>query len=152
MQRIAEAARVSQRMIYVYYGDKEGLFDAVLEHHILASQQAVGFDPADLPGYAQKVFDFYREHPHFVRLTLWQHLERPELMRSLPAVVEAVAGKIDGIAAEQRAGRIRDDLPASRLLDHILALTTGNLANPNTWSDAERDALGRDVALLAGPR
>lgn len=99
-------------------------------------------DPADLPGYAQQVFDFYRDHPHFIRLTLWQYLERPGLMRSLPVVTDA----------EQRAGRIRDDLPASRLLDHIPALTTGNLANPNTWSDAERDALGRDLALLVSPR
>ncbi len=151
VQRIAEVARVSQRMIYAYYVNKDGLFDAVLEWHILASQQAVEFDPVDLPGYAQKVFDFYRDHPHFVRLQLWQYLERPELMRGLRVVTDAVAAKVDGIAREQQAGRIRDDVPADRLLDHILALVTGNPANPNTWSDAERDALGRDVARLVSP-
>ncbi|MEU0475995.1 TetR/AcrR family transcriptional regulator [Streptomyces olivaceus] len=149
---IAERAQSNQRMIYAYYGNKDGLFDAVLEHHILAAQNAVVLDATDLPGYAQQVFDVYRSNPHFVRLMLWQFLERPELTRSLPGVETAVADKVAAIEAAQTAGAVGRQLPADRLLDHVLALTLGNLAgNPHTWSDDERDALGRSVALLTDP-
>ncbi|WP_413105701.1 TetR/AcrR family transcriptional regulator [Streptomyces sp. Inha503] len=149
---IAERAQSNQRMIYAYYGNKDGLFDAVLEHHILAAQNAVALDATDLPGYAQQVFDVYRSNPYFVRLMLWQFLERPDLTRSLPGVGRAVADKVAAIEAAQAAGMVSAQLPADRLLDHILALTLGNIAgNPCAWSDDERQALGHSVALLTDP-
>jgi AcrR family transcriptional regulator len=152
--RIAQRASANQRMIYAYYGNKDGLFDAVLEHHILAAQDAVTLDAADLPGYAQRVFDFYRGHPHFVRLALWQALERPGLMPSLAPVRRAMKDNIAAIARAQKAGQVSDVLPADRLLDHILALAHGNLVlagRANSWTDAQRRHLGVSVARLTAP-
>ena len=102
VSRIAERARANQRMIYAYFGSKDGLFDAVLEHHVLLAQDAVTFEATDLPGYAQQVFDVYRTHPHLVRLALWQALERPDLMRSLAPVVPRCPGQ--GRRHRSRAG------------------------------------------------
>ncbi|HEX4356819.1 MAG TPA: TetR family transcriptional regulator [Pseudonocardia sp.] len=153
--RIAERARANQRMIYAYFGSKDGLFDAVLEHHILLAQDAVDFDAADLPGYAQQVFDVYRANPRFLRLTLWQTLERPELLRSVDPVVRTMTDKIGAIARAQAAGLVSDALPADRLLDHILALAQGSLTDigqPGTWTEAQRRDLATSVARLTAPR
>ncbi|MET9482023.1 TetR family transcriptional regulator [Streptomyces sp. NPDC006638] len=149
--RIAERARANSRMIYAYYGNKDGLFDAVLEHHVLLAQNAVGLDPTDLPGYAQQVFDVFRDNPRLVRLTLWQYLERADLTRNMPAVTRAVADKISTVARAQAEGLVSDRLPADLLLDHILAPTMGNLAGPPRWTEEERAALGRSVAALVKP-
>jgi AcrR family transcriptional regulator len=150
--RIAELARANQRMIYAYYGSKDGLFNAVLEHHVLIAQDAVDLDATDLPGYAQQVFDVYRAHPDLVRLALWQTLERPDLMQSLVPVARAMTDKVTAIARAQEAGQVSTALPADRLLDHILALALGNPAgHPSSWTEAERHHLGLSVARLAAP-
>jgi AcrR family transcriptional regulator len=152
--RIADRARANQRMIYAYYGSKDGLFDAVLEQHVLAAQDAVDFDATDLPGYAQQVFDVYRANPHFVRLALWQTLERPDLMSSLEPVARTMTEKVNAIARAQAAGQVGTALPADRLLDQILTLAHGNVAlagRANSWSDAQRRDLGISVALLTAP-
>ena len=154
VSRIAERARANQRMVYAYFRSKDGLFDAVLEHHVLLAQDAVTFEAADLPGYAQQVFDVYRTHPHLVRLALWQALERPDLMRSLAPVVRTMSDKVAAIARAQAAGLVSDALPADRLLDHILTLAHGNLVlagRAYSWTDAQRHDLGVSVARLTAP-
>jgi AcrR family transcriptional regulator len=150
--RIAERAPANQRMIYAYYGNKDGLFDAVLQYHVLQSQATVTMGVDDLPGYAQQVFDFYRANPHFMRLALWQHLERPNLMQSLPAVSRAMADKVAAIERAQADGIVSAELNAARLLDHISALVLGNVhGHPNSWSDDEREDLARSVTRLIAP-
>jgi AcrR family transcriptional regulator len=152
--RIAQRARANQRMIYAYYGSKDGLFDAVLEHQILIAQDAVTLDAIDLPGYAQQVFDFYRAHPDFVRLALWQALERPDLMKSLAPVRRAMQDNVAAIARAQESGLVSSALPADRLLDHILTLAHGNVAlagRANSWTDTQRRDLSVSVALLTAP-
>lgn len=141
-------------MIYAYYGSQDELFDAVLEHHVLLAQDAVDFDATDLPGYAQQVFDVYRSNPHFLRLTLWQALERPELLIAVAPVVRTMTDKIAAIARAQAAGQVSAALPADRLFDHILALANGSLnliGQPSSWTDAQRHDLGVSVALLTDP-
>lgn len=57
VDRIAEAAQANKRLIYVYYGNKEQLFDAVLERALATGSESVPFDAEDLPAYAGAVFD-----------------------------------------------------------------------------------------------
>ncbi|GII42047.1 TetR family transcriptional regulator [Planotetraspora phitsanulokensis] len=150
---IAESAGANQRMIYAYFGNKDGLFDAVLEHNILLVQTAVPFDPTDLPGYAQRVFDFYRANPHLVRLELWQTLQRTESMRSSPLIRSALEHKVASLEQAQAAGLVSAVLPAARLLDHILTLAHGHpmdAGDAATWTDVQRDALAAAVAVLTG--
>jgi AcrR family transcriptional regulator len=151
--RIAATAAANQRMIYAYFGSKDGLFDAVLEHNILLVQKAVAFDVEDLPGYAQQVFDFYRTHPHLVRLELWQTLERPDAMDSLPLIKSALADKAAALGQAQAAGLVNAALPPEQLLAHILTLTHGhpmNAGDATTWTDEQRRALATGVAALTG--
>ncbi|WP_410810845.1 TetR family transcriptional regulator [Micromonospora sp. 067-2] len=152
--RIAEAAAANQRMLYAYFGNKDGLFDAVIEHHVLQAQDSVGFDATDLPGYAVEVFDFYRGHPHLVRLALWQTLERPDLMRTLPLVVRAMRDKAEAVAEAQTAGLVSTVLPADRLLDTVLTLAHGSITaagNAADWTDTQREDLHAAVLRLVTP-
>jgi AcrR family transcriptional regulator len=150
---IAEIAGTNQRMIYAYFGNKDGLFDAVLEHNILLAQTAVAFDVHDLPGYAQQVFDFYRAHPHFVRLEMWQTLERPDAMRTMPAIKSSLEGKVMALEEARAAGIVSAVLPAGQLLELILTLAHGhplNAGNAACWTDDQRRALAVGVATLTG--
>ncbi|MEM8926018.1 MAG: TetR family transcriptional regulator [Actinomycetota bacterium] len=78
IDRIAAAADSNKSMIYTYYGNKDGLFDAVLEAAFLRVEEAVTFDADDLVTYAVELFDYLREHPDHLRLDAWRRLERPE--------------------------------------------------------------------------
>ncbi|GAA1313062.1 hypothetical protein Psi02_68830 [Planotetraspora silvatica] len=151
--RIADGAGANQRMIYAYFGNKDGLFDAVLEHNVLLVQDAVPFDAADLPGYARRVFDFYRANPHLVRLEMWQTLERSDSMRSSPLIRSALAHKVAALEQAQAAGLVSAVLPAAELLDHILTLAHGhpmNAGDAASWTDGQRGALAAGVAALTG--
>jgi AcrR family transcriptional regulator len=151
--RIAERARANQRMIYAYFGNKDGLFDAVIEDHILLVQNAVPLDVGDLPGYAGQIFDFYRANPHLVRLELWQTLERPGSLRALPLIKSALADKTAALERAQTEGVVNAALPPEQLLDHILTLAHGhplNVGDAASWTDGQRAALVTAVAVLTG--
>ncbi len=57
VDRIAEAANANKRLIYVYFGNKEQLFDTVIEQALTQGAEAVPFDAENLPDYAGQVFD-----------------------------------------------------------------------------------------------
>ena len=77
VDRIAEASGANKRSIYVYFGDKEGLFLAALQHVLNEMIEAVPLTEDDLPGYAGRLFDYGLEHPQAFRLNAWRQLERP---------------------------------------------------------------------------
>ncbi|MEV6024726.1 TetR family transcriptional regulator [Streptomyces sp. NPDC052036] len=77
VDRIAEAAGVNKRLIYVHFGNKEQLFDEVLQRAPAAGAESVPFDVEDLPGYAGAIFDHLVTRPDLMRLRPWKLLERP---------------------------------------------------------------------------
>ncbi|MEU7306228.1 TetR family transcriptional regulator [Streptomyces sp. NPDC007206] len=152
---IATRAPANPRMIYAYFGSKEGLFRAVIERAVLQMQDAVTLDATDLPAYAQAVFDACKKHPHLVRLALWQGLELPGLSHEIAPVRRANEEKTAAIRRAQLAGQVNDTLPAAQLLDAILTLTYGNLVlaqGIGDYSDARRACLALAVELLTDPR
>ncbi|MBV9847774.1 MAG: TetR family transcriptional regulator [Kutzneria sp.] len=79
VDRIAEAAKANKRLIYVYFGNKDRLFDIVVQHCVRTLAEAVPLTPYDLPAYAGALFDYLTAHPHLLRLATWKLLERPEI-------------------------------------------------------------------------
>src|SRR5258707_11353804 len=75
VDRIASAARANKRLIYDYFTDKDGLFDAVMDAHIGQVTDAVPIDATDLPGYAGRLFYYVLDHPEAMRLVPWASLE-----------------------------------------------------------------------------
>ncbi|MEV8527164.1 TetR family transcriptional regulator [Streptomyces sp. NPDC052000] len=75
VDRIATQAKANKRAIYDYFGDKNKLFAAVLEHLMADLAQAVPPGDEDLPAYAERLFDYHRTHPEALRLLMWEALE-----------------------------------------------------------------------------
>ncbi|MGW7434430.1 TetR family transcriptional regulator [Streptomyces sp. NPDC054849] len=119
VDRIAEAAQANKRLIYVYYGNKEQLFDAVLQQALETGSESVPFDARDLPGYAGAIFDHLVERPDLMRLVQWKQLERPG---TTDAEAESYRGKIAAVEQAQRAGGIDPELDPEDLLTLVLGL------------------------------
>ncbi|MGW5851011.1 TetR family transcriptional regulator [Streptomyces sp. NPDC055254] len=120
VDRIAEAARANKRLIYVYFGNKEQLFDVVLQRAMETGSESVRFDAEDLPGYAGAVFDHLVERPALMRLLQWKQLERPG---AGAAEAESYRRKIAAVEAAQQAGRIDPSLDPADLLTLVMTLS-----------------------------
>ncbi len=72
--RIAERSGVNKQAIYFYFGDKLGLFTAVLQQRLTALAEALA-DTGGPVAYALNQFDYFRAHPADLRLFLWEALE-----------------------------------------------------------------------------
>ncbi|WP_147288825.1 hypothetical protein [Nocardia mexicana] len=77
------------------------------------------FTPADLPGYAGRLFDYLLIDPAVLRLSTWANLERPE----------ATSGEIGAYRPKVEALREHADADAADVLALVLGLVTA-------WADA----------------
>ncbi|MFG2122632.1 TetR family transcriptional regulator [Streptomyces sp. NPDC048710] len=118
VDRIAEAAGANKRLIYAYFGNKEQLFDEVLQRAMAAGAEAVPFDVHDLPGYAGAIFDHLVARPDLMRLRLWKLMERPSVT-ALEA--EAFGRKTAEVADAQQRGDLAREMEPADLLTMVLA-------------------------------
>jgi AcrR family transcriptional regulator len=137
IDRIAERAGANKRLLYVYFGDKDELFDAVLARFIENISDAVPLTPEDLGTYAGALFDHMLEHPQLQRLAAWRNFERAE-----PTEAErtSYAKKLREIGVAQRAGHVYDGITPADALAAILGLVTSWLGAP----PALKAAAGKD--------
>lgn len=77
IERIAKAARTSKERVYAYYRSKEALYRHVATRELAAVAEATRLDPADLPGYAGRIHDYFQGHPERFRIVRWGQLELP---------------------------------------------------------------------------
>ncbi|MEW2291291.1 TetR family transcriptional regulator [Streptomyces sp. NPDC006743] len=75
VDRIAAAARANKQAIYLYYGNKEKLFAAVLRAKLAEISVSISVDPDAVAESVGQVFDWYQHHPELIRLLLWEALE-----------------------------------------------------------------------------
>jgi AcrR family transcriptional regulator len=137
VDRIAERAKANKRLIYVYFGNKEQLFETVVGRALGELADAVPLTPDDLPGYAAALFDYLVAHPRLMRLGTWRQLERPEVGA---AEVDAYRSKLGTIADAQRAGHLSSTLDPVDLLILLLALASAWFAaSPALHSLAAQD-------------
>ncbi|MFJ4657235.1 TetR family transcriptional regulator [Nocardia sp. NPDC088792] len=143
---IAARAGVNKERIYQYFGDKNGLFEAVLTDQLeqLAAASPLSAEKAgDLAEYAGHVYDYHRTHPQFLRLLHWEGLQPPG--GELPAEsarASHYADKVAALAAAQRAGTLPDDVAAGYLLYAVAALAAWWFSVPQVV----RMVIGGDAA------
>ena len=127
VDRIATAARCNKNLIYVYFQDKQTLFNTVLQRHLSHIYEEAPFNVHDLSGYATRVFEFSLAHPELMRLMAWATLEGA----GPTAAARRASGKkkMAAIANAQKAGQLGDAFPPGFLLVAILTLA-------NAWTDA----------------
>ena len=109
VDRIARIARTSKERVYAYFRGKEELYRFVAAQVLAEIGDAVPLDPADLPGYAAGLFDYFTGHPDRFRFVSWGHLELDSggPGRDAPDPYgQAMAGKIEKIRSAQQAGKL----------------------------------------------
>ncbi|EGD41751.1 TetR/AcrR family transcriptional regulator [Nocardioides sp. WG-D5] len=157
VDEIAERTRTTKRMIYYYFGGKEGLFLAVLEaayrriRDLEQSLHAGDLEPVDaIRRIAELTFDHHVNHPDFIRLVSVEnihrgrHLEKVESLRELGAPAASV---LDEVLARGRAsGELRADVDAIDVHMMISAYCVFQVANSATFGFLfGRDMLAPDV-------
>lgn len=152
-ERIARRARSSERMLYYYFGSKDGLFRAVLEQayaQLRDAERSVRLDPDDpwkaLEQFCRFVWRYYLEHPDFISLLNTENLYRARHLRRsarLGELVSPIAEMLSRMLADgAKKGVFRDDVDETELYVAIASLGYFCLSNRHTLSAV----LGRDVA------
>src|SRR3954471_14506800 len=75
VDRIAKSAKTSKERVYAYFRSKEELYRFVAARELDAVAEATQFDPAELPGYAGRVHDYFVANPDNRRIMRWGELE-----------------------------------------------------------------------------
>ncbi|MER6373147.1 TetR family transcriptional regulator [Streptomyces mirabilis] len=137
VDRIGAAAEVNKALIYTYFGNKEQLFDAVMDAHVARVLDEVPFTPEDLPGYAGRLFDFLLANPHQLRLATWHRLERSGTDREPQGLGTSMRQKTAAITQAQTDGLLTRTFTPEDLLVFTLALAnawmpTSPMANDQT--------------------
>src|SRR5882757_185828 len=124
IDRIGVAAQVNKAQIYTYFGNKDQLFDIVMDTHVAHVMDQVPFTPGDLPGYAGRLFDFLLANPHQLRLATWNRLERAGRGNGPAQLAASMRQKTEAIAEAQDGGQVPNTFTAEDLLTFVLALAT----------------------------
>ncbi|WBB59374.1 TetR family transcriptional regulator [Streptomyces sp. WMMC500] len=162
IDRIAERAGANKRLLYVYFGDKEALFEAVLRHEIGQLLKETPLTDGDLVAFAAARFDYMLAHPETARLAAWRRFEHAHWSET---EIESYRTRVDAVAAAQRAGRLDDSLPAVDLFAVVLRITESWLDAPPALRavagtqplsaerlDEHRAALLESVRRITAPR
>ena len=142
---IAQAMRTSKRMIYYYFGSKEGLYIAVLEaaysrmRSIESGLHLEDLAPEDalrkLVGFT---VDYQLAHPEFIRLVMNENMHRGQYLAQSKTIqrlnVPAIEGLRQVLVRGQREGVFRKGLDPLDLHMSISALSVFNVANRHTFS------------------
>jgi TetR/AcrR family transcriptional regulator len=121
---IARAAAVNKRMLYHYYGDKEGLYRATLHESIATNLDLVAAAPADPAELLPFLLERAGPRVDGVRMLQWEALSLGD--RKPIAEEERRKAWVEGterLRDAQRAGLVHRDLDAEYLVLALMALT-----------------------------
>lgn len=144
MDEIAAKTRTSKRMIYYYFGDKDGLYRRVLEEayrKVRDGEQRLDLEnltPVEaLRRLVEFTFDHHSRNPDFIRLVMIENIHHGAYMAQSDVIREVNAGAIQNLEEicrrGQEAGQFRPVDPVE-LHWHISALSFFNVSNRATFS------------------
>jgi AcrR family transcriptional regulator len=156
INEIARRADTNKRMLYHYFGGKEGLYVAVLEAAYGAfrgAERKLSIDDlAPETGMRRLVeftFDYCADNPRFIALLNNENLYRGRHVKKSPRVRELYSPLIDTVrrllARGHTAGIFRNGVDPVRLYISVAALAYFYFSNVYTLSTA----LGRDFNAAA---
>lgn len=141
---IAQRAGVTKRLIFYYFGSKEGLFVAVLEmayERIRTSEENLGLDalrPREaIARLVEFTFDFDNAHPEFVRLVTIENIHRARHLRrsrKIKAINRPIIEQIARLLARgEREKAFRKGIDPVELHMTLSALCIFSVANRHTF-------------------
>ncbi|KAF1037690.1 TetR family transcriptional regulator [Burkholderia lata] len=151
VDQIARRAETNERMLYYYFGSKEQLFTAVLEHAFSALTEAEreldldGVAPVEaVTRLAHFVWDYYRDHPELLRLINNENLHEARYLHKSTRIREMmspIVAKLGNVLTRgQKAGLFRTDVDPLRFYVTLSGLGYYIVSNRFTLAAT----LGRD--------
>jgi AcrR family transcriptional regulator len=158
---IARRARINKRMLYHYFGDKEGLFREVLRRKIADRSAWLAGAPDDPVERLPFWFQMACRDREWVQLLEWEALQWGEKkVIDEERRQESVGRAVERVRQQQARGLLDPDLDPGQLLLSMMALTAYPLAFPQlarlttglSVSDAQfqkqRETFLRQIAQL----
>ncbi|AIO31340.1 bacterial regulatory s, tetR family protein [Burkholderia cenocepacia] len=153
VDQIARRAETNERMLYYYFGSKEQLFTAVLEHAFSALTEAErvldldGVAPVEaITRLAHFVWDYYRDHPELLRLINNENLHEARYLHKSTRIREMMSPIVSMLAnvltRGQKAGLFRSDVDPLRFYVTLSGLGYYIVSNRFTLAAT----LGRDFS------
>jgi len=160
IDEIAAKTKSSKRMIYYYFGGKEGLYIKVLEEaytRIRGIERSL--DLAHLPPrealekLVRVTFDHHDSNPDFVRLVMNENIHNAAYLAKSPAIQKLNARAIDSVTDVYHRGvedgLFREGLDPVELHWQISALCFFNVSNRATFSKIFKRDLGSKKSLAS---
>ena len=144
VDEIARRTQTSKRMIYYYFGDKNGLYRSVLEAayaRVRAGEDALNLDERDpvsaLRSLIEFTFDYHRENPNYVRLVQIENIHDAKHLKHAERIATLNLPAIDKLKTICRKGvangLFRSDVTAVQLHWLITSSCVFNLSNRATF-------------------
>jgi AcrR family transcriptional regulator len=133
IDRIAKSARTSKERVYAYFRSKEELYGFVAARELDAVAEATQMDPADLPGYAGRVHDYFVANPDNLRLMRWGQLEFAGTGID-DATRDTVSRKTEKLRRAQQEGLLDPSWDPLDILVFVNQLTTAWAEQPGLTS------------------
>jgi AcrR family transcriptional regulator len=160
IDEIAARTRSSKRMIYYYFGDKEGLYLSALEnaYRLVRNGESKldveGLGPLEaLQRLVEFTFDHHHQHENFIRMVMIENIHRGEFLDRSKVIRQLNISAIDTIEKVYKRGLaegiFRDGLDAIELHWQISALCFFNVSNRATFSKIFGRNLGTPKSLAA---
>lgn len=160
IDEIAAATRTSKRMIYYYFGSKEGLYIAVLEdayrrmRSIESQLHLEDLPPEDaLRRLVEFTFDHHAGNEFFIRLVMAENMERGTYLAQSPTIQQLNVPAIQAIRHLYERGVaqgvFRPGLDPVDIHASISALTFFNVSNRHTFGLIFKDQTLSPQALSA---
>lgn len=157
VDEIAEATLTTKRMIYYYFGSKEGLYLAVMESaYQVIRRLEQDLDIENLPpidalrSLAESTYDHHTSHRDFVRLVAIENIHHGEMISQSEVIPDLNKTAVQTLSRVLErgidSGEFRDDIDALDLHMMISSYAVFHVANRYTF----RTLFGRD--LLADER
>lgn len=143
VDRIAEETATTKRMIYYYYGSKQGLYVAALENayvNFRQLEQEIHVDELDpvtaLRQLAEFTYEHHMKHHDFIRLVQVENVNKVKYLKKssrVKALQGAVISTLQSVINRGiKQGLFRKDIDAFDVHMAISALTVFPVANQHT--------------------
>jgi AcrR family transcriptional regulator len=166
VDEIVVKAKTTKPMLYYYFGNKEGLFAAVLEdvyagmREIESSLRVIDLPAVDAMRKAVQVtFDYHAQHPEWVRLISIANIHHAKHIRASKTIASRNVPIVEIMGSLLRQGThegvFRSDVDPLHLHLLIISLCYYRVSNRHTWkvifkrdlSTAKELRLQRDMAV-----
>lgn len=152
IDEIAARTKTSKRMLYYYFGDKEGLYQRCLETayaHVRRGEEGLNLDglapETALAKLVDFTFDHHKRNPDFIRMVMIENIHNATFLRKSEVIqnlnLAAIERLADIIRRGKEMGTFRHDLNPVELHWQISALSFFNVSNQPTFSALFGDEL-----------